>query len=70
MGNQQLLTLLNVKVQRLNVKESELFMPKKNLQKLNKYQRKLILDMLNGDGTIDRGKLKIKHSIKQEDYVL
>lgn len=46
-------------------------MPKKNTKKLNKYQRKLILDMLIGDGLIKAdGRLQIKHSIKQEGYLL
>ena len=45
-------------------------MPKKNLKKLNKYQRKLILDMVIGDGLIKTdGRLQIKHSIKQENYL-
>ena len=39
-------------------------MPKKNLKKLNKYQRKLILDMLIGDGCLtSNGRLRVKHSI-------
>lgn len=46
-------------------------MPKKNLEKLNKYQRKLILDMLIGDGSLTSdGRLRFKHSIQQEEYVL
>ena len=45
-------------------------MPKKNTKKLNKYQRKLILDMLIGDGTLtSNGRLRMKHSINQEGYV-
>ena len=71
MGNQQVIPIVIGKLQRLkNIKDRLLIMTKKNLQKLNKYQRKLILDMLNGDCSIDRGRLKMKHSIKQEDYVL
>lgn len=45
-------------------------MPRKNTKKLNKYQRKLILDMLIGDGALtSNGRLRMKHSINQEEYV-
>ena len=45
-------------------------MSTKNKTKLNKEQRKLFLDMLIGDGMISHNRLEIKHSIKQENYVL
>ena len=46
-------------------------MPKKNAKKLNKYQRKLLIDMLIGDGLLKNdGRLQIKHSVKQEEYIL
>ena len=46
-------------------------MSKKNVMKLNKYQRKIILDMLIGDGLLKTdGRLQIKHSVKQEEYLL
>lgn len=45
-------------------------MPKRNTHKLNRYQRKLILDMTIGDGLLKSdGRLQIKHSIKQEGYL-
>lgn len=46
-------------------------MSKKNAKKLNKYQRKLLIDMLIGDGLLKNdGRLQIKHSVKQEEYLL